>query len=119
MEQPAGLFIIEDNAYPLSNSLLVPFNKLEIKSKAHSDYNFPKFSIVLVVDFVNVKKVIKTCMKLHKLCIYERTKNQNAARPLLLLITAYPKAGTNLVTTSPRLTSYVLMRLDVSSVTLS
>ncbi|OWZ19503.1 LOW QUALITY PROTEIN: hypothetical protein PHMEG_0006238 [Phytophthora megakarya] len=35
-----SLHFIGDNAYPLSNSLLVPFNKLKIKSKPHSDYNF-------------------------------------------------------------------------------
>ncbi|OWZ14142.1 LOW QUALITY PROTEIN: hypothetical protein PHMEG_00012413 [Phytophthora megakarya] len=36
----AGLYIIRDNAYLLSNSLLVLFNNLKIKSKAHYDYNF-------------------------------------------------------------------------------
>ncbi|POM73866.1 Hypothetical protein PHPALM_9249 [Phytophthora palmivora] len=40
MQLPAGFYIVGDNAYPLSDSLLVPFSKLELKSKAHSDYNF-------------------------------------------------------------------------------
>eukprot|EP00644_Phytophthora_capsici_P018845 jgi/Phyca11/133160/e_gw1.342.3.1 len=109
MELPAGFYIIGDNAYPLSNSLLVPFNKLEIKSRAHSDYNFylsqlrirvetafgllvnkwQIFKRPLVVDFVNVKKVIKTCMKLHNFCIDERTKNQCAATSVHAVTTEY------------------------------
>ncbi|EGZ26251.1 hypothetical protein PHYSODRAFT_327165 [Phytophthora sojae] len=40
MQLPAGFYIIGDNVYPLSDSLMVPFSKLELKSKAHSDYNF-------------------------------------------------------------------------------
>ncbi|OWY93084.1 hypothetical protein PHMEG_00037649 [Phytophthora megakarya] len=91
---PPGFYIVGDNAYPLSSSLLVPYNKLEIKSRKHSDYTFylsqlririemasgllvNKWQIFrrpLVVDFVNVGKVIKTCMKLHKYCIDEPLK---------------------------------------------
>ncbi|OWY93938.1 hypothetical protein PHMEG_00036480 [Phytophthora megakarya] len=40
MQLPAGFYIIGGNAYPLSNCLLVPFTKLEIKGNAYSDYNF-------------------------------------------------------------------------------
>ncbi|KAE9014277.1 hypothetical protein PR001_g12426 [Phytophthora rubi] len=40
MEPPHGFYIVGDNAYPLSDSLPVPFTKLELKSEAHSDYNF-------------------------------------------------------------------------------
>ncbi|OWY97854.1 LOW QUALITY PROTEIN: hypothetical protein PHMEG_00031513 [Phytophthora megakarya] len=96
---PPGFYIVSDNAYPLSSSLLVPYNKLEIKSRKHSDYNFylsqlririemafgllvNKWQIFrrpLVVDFVNVGKVIKTCMKLHNYCIDERLKLQDTA----------------------------------------
>ncbi|OWY94961.1 LOW QUALITY PROTEIN: hypothetical protein PHMEG_00035170 [Phytophthora megakarya] len=99
MQLPAGFYLVGDNAYPLSSSLLVPFNKLEIKSRKHSDYNFylsqlririeMAFSLLvnkwqifqrpLVVDFVNIGKVIKTCMKLHNFCIGERLTNQDAA----------------------------------------
>ncbi|POM78399.1 Hypothetical protein PHPALM_4072 [Phytophthora palmivora] len=98
MQLRSGFYIIGDNAYPLSDSVLVPFNKLEIKGKAFSDYNFylsqlwirieMAFGLLVnkwlvfkrphVVDFVNVKKVIKTCMKLHNFCIDERIKNQDA-----------------------------------------
>ncbi|KAE9350284.1 hypothetical protein PF008_g6521 [Phytophthora fragariae] len=109
MQLPAGFYIIGENAYPLSESLLVPFNKLEIKGKAYSDYNFylsqlwiriemafgllvNKWQILkrpLVVDFVNVKKVIKTCMKLHNFCIHERTKTQDASTSIHAVTTEY------------------------------
>lgn len=109
MQLPAGFYIIGDNAYPLSDSLLVPFSKLELKSKAHSDYNFylsqlririemafgllvnkwQIFKRPLVVDFVNVKKVIKTCMKLHNFCIDERTKTQDASTSMRAITTEY------------------------------
>ncbi|OWZ09955.1 hypothetical protein PHMEG_00017266 [Phytophthora megakarya] len=93
MQLPAGFYIIGDNAYPLSNCLLVPFAKSEIRGKAYSDCNFYLsqqririemafglliFKRPLEVDFMNVKKVIKTCMKLHNFCIDERTKTQDA-----------------------------------------
>ncbi|KAE8997919.1 hypothetical protein PF011_g15270 [Phytophthora fragariae] len=98
MELPHGFYIVGDNAYPLSNSQLVPFTKLELKSKAHSDYNFylgqlririemafgllvnkwQIFKRPLVVDFVKVRKVVKTCMKIHNFCINERLKDKDA-----------------------------------------
>ncbi|KAE9163401.1 hypothetical protein PF004_g30152 [Phytophthora fragariae] len=98
MELPPGFYCIGDNAYPLSDSLLVPYNKLELKSKKHSDFNFylsqlririemsfglpvnkwQIFKKPLVVDFTNVSRVIKTCMKLHNFCIDERVQYKNA-----------------------------------------
>ncbi|KAE8999706.1 hypothetical protein PF005_g15471 [Phytophthora fragariae] len=92
---PSGFYCVADNAYPLSDSLLVPHNKLEIKSKKHSDFNFylsqlririemafgllvnkwQIFKRALVVDFKNVGEVIKTCMKIHNYCINERIIN--------------------------------------------
>ncbi|ETP34447.1 hypothetical protein F442_17237 [Phytophthora nicotianae P10297] len=102
IQLPVGFYLVGDNAYPLSDSLLVPFNKLELKSRKHSDFNFylnqlririemafgllvNKWGIFkrsLVVDFVNVKKVIKTCMKLPNFCIDERIKNEESAKRL-------------------------------------
>ncbi|ETN18137.1 hypothetical protein PPTG_03832 [Phytophthora nicotianae INRA-310] len=101
--------VVGDNAYPLSDSLLVPFNKLELKSRKHSDFNFylnqlririemafgllvNKWGIFkrsLVVDFVNVKKVIKTCMKLPNFCIDERIKNEESAKRLQVVSMEY------------------------------
>ncbi|RLN46981.1 hypothetical protein BBJ28_00010038 [Nothophytophthora sp. Chile5] len=99
MELPHGFYIVGDNAYPLSDSLLVPFTKLELKNKAHSDYNFylsqlririemafgllvnkwQIFKRPLVVDFVNGRKVIKACMKLHNFCINEQLKDKDVS----------------------------------------
>eukprot|EP00644_Phytophthora_capsici_P006369 jgi/Phyca11/127013/e_gw1.66.187.1 len=87
-----GYYCVGDNAYPLSDSLLVPYNKLECKTIQDSDFNFylsqlririemsfgllvnkwQIFKRPLVVDFKNVGKVIKTCVKLHNYCINER-----------------------------------------------
>ncbi|KAE8977487.1 hypothetical protein PR003_g23271 [Phytophthora rubi] len=109
MQLPVGFYIIGDNAYPLSDSLLVPFNKLELKTKAHSDYNFylsqlririemafgllvnkwQIFKRPLVVDFVNMKKVIKTYMKLHNFCIDERMKTEDASTTMHSITTEY------------------------------
>ncbi|RLN94523.1 hypothetical protein BBJ28_00021220 [Nothophytophthora sp. Chile5] len=83
MELLHEFYIVGDNAYPLSDSLLVSFTKLELKNKAHSDYNFYLSQLLfkrpLVVDFVNVCEVIKTCMKLHNFCINERLKDKDAS----------------------------------------
>ncbi|ETP06338.1 hypothetical protein F441_17252, partial [Phytophthora nicotianae CJ01A1] len=109
IQLPVGFYLVGDNAYPLSDSLLVPFNKLELKSRKHSDFNFylnqlririemafgllvNKWGIFkrsLVVDFVNVKKVIKTCMKLHNICIDERIKNEESAKRLQVVSMEY------------------------------
>jgi hypothetical protein len=102
MNLPHGFYVIGDNAYPLSNSLLVPFTKLDLKTKAHSDYNFylsqlririemafgllvnkwQIFKRPFVVDFVSVRKVIKTCLKLHNFCINERLKDKDESAGL-------------------------------------
>ncbi|EGZ25039.1 hypothetical protein PHYSODRAFT_479486, partial [Phytophthora sojae] len=37
---PLGYYVIGDNAYPLSSTVLVPFTKPEIKSTDYSDYSF-------------------------------------------------------------------------------
>ncbi|KUF83284.1 Far upstream element-binding protein 3 [Phytophthora nicotianae] len=95
MELPPGYYCVGDNAYPLSDSLLVPYNKVELKKKQDSDFNFylsqlririemafgllvnkwQIFKKPLVVDFKNVSKVIKTCMKLHNFCTNETLIN--------------------------------------------
>ncbi|OWZ13060.1 hypothetical protein PHMEG_00013686 [Phytophthora megakarya] len=87
-----GYYVIADNAYPLSSSVLAPFTKPEIKSSEYSDYNLYQsqlririemavgllvnkwqlFKRPLSVDYCNSGLVIKTCMKLHNYCIDER-----------------------------------------------
>eukprot|EP00644_Phytophthora_capsici_P018297 jgi/Phyca11/131116/e_gw1.101.26.1 len=99
LKLPPEFYIVGDNAYPLSDSLLVPFTKLELKGKVYSDFNFflsqlririemsfgllvNKWQIFLrplAVDFQNLGKVIKTCMKLHNFCINEQLKSHDTA----------------------------------------
>lgn len=80
MELPPGYYCVRDNAYPLSDSLLVPYNKVELRTKQDSDFNFylsqlririemafgllvnkwQIFKKPLVVDFKNISRVIKS-----------------------------------------------------------
>eukprot|EP00644_Phytophthora_capsici_P006828 jgi/Phyca11/103818/e_gw1.8.402.1 len=106
---PPGYYCVGDNAYPLSDSLLVPYNKLECKTIQDSDFNFylsqlririemsfgllvnkwQIFKRPLVVDFKNVGKVIKTCMKLHNYCINERLQSKTPDARYDEVTTAY------------------------------
>lgn len=98
---PFGYYVIGDNAYPLSSSVLVPFTKPEIKTRDYSDYNFyisqlririemsfgllvnkwQIFKRPLAVDYVHAGLVIKTCMKLHNYCINERISQPESGGP--------------------------------------
>lgn len=99
MNLPHEFYIIGDNAYSLSASLLVLFIKPELTNNEQSDYNFNLsqlririemafgllvnkwqiFQRPLIVDVVSVCKVIKTFMKLHNFCIKERLKTIDSA----------------------------------------
>ncbi|POM80408.1 LOW QUALITY PROTEIN: Hypothetical protein PHPALM_1762 [Phytophthora palmivora] len=97
------IFIIGDNAYPLSDSVLVPLARLQFLAKTIAVSNRSDIRVAvanlqtsLVVDFVNMKKVIKTCMMLHNFCTDERTKNKTHVRTYIRSILntiTYPKPG--------------------------
>ncbi|KAH9111947.1 hypothetical protein AeMF1_013630 [Aphanomyces euteiches] len=90
--QPHGYYIIGDNAYTLSEHLLVPFSKPELRTQARSDYNFyisqlririemafgllvnkwRIFKRPLRVKFSNCNQIINACVRLHNFCINER-----------------------------------------------
>ncbi|KAE9037698.1 hypothetical protein PR003_g11774 [Phytophthora rubi] len=133
MELPYGFYIVGDNAYPLSDSLLVPFTKLKLKCKAHSDYNFYlsqlriRIEMVLgllvnvwqismrplVVDFVNVRKVIKTCTKIHNFCINERLKDKDTTSGVHAVSMEYHALPESSYQTTENTDEGDILRLDV------
>jgi DDE superfamily endonuclease len=95
---PIGTFIVGDNAYPLGTRLLVPFNKVELKSFAgtkreyHETFNFYLSRMCIGVEMAfgmlvskwaifqcplhhsttNASAIIQCAMLLHNLCIKAR-----------------------------------------------
>ena len=92
---PPEYFIGADNAYPLSQKLLIPFNAAEAKHRDNRTYNFYlsqlRIRIEMAFGLLTTKwrilrnaltchpwknaKIVRVCMKLHNFCIRMKQKD--------------------------------------------